>query len=852
MAELNDWVAPPKAADVDDWIAPPSSGYPAHGPAADVRAAYGAVSPYIPEYLKESGRSLYEGARQTAQNFSRDLDTPTLEGGSGAAVTALGAPIRAMTAGQAGFGTAIDAVMNPLTLNQWGDRAERFYDPVEQRFNQNNEGIVSPVKGLMEGSLSLPYGIAGTGAFRPGEAQGPPTNAVFDHYLEEARKTGQAVDAKLRGNAAYSDAANAATESPSTRQTFALSGQSDLADAIKQNRISPDIGSYIAEALPDNAEMQKRALWELDDRKVTDPAIARRIIDSLKRVAETKNFRVYDQDYNLLGHFDTEEEARAAALEQAKRSGKAGIVEDAEHLRESGTVLNDKGKFIDWSNWRDTPAADVTRFNMERRGEIPPPSAGTGIEPPSVRAKYEADLADWHAAKSEPTRQIYAQPAYGDADLVHRLHGDVAYGDPNIITRMLQSPDEETRGIGAALRDNAPDFAKLQFGVEDGNIHPAWAPTGLSEAAHLIADLRERGIAPSDYVAQQGAKIPQHVAEWVKLLYDSALLDPDAFPAEHNHQRTDWTLKTYLREPLGEPGTSVIPSSPQEGFRAGVDALWGRKDWLRAEERNAQTPGSRLISGISNRIESRPAFEADPEWLKQATAHDPSERSYAGQALDSLQPYDLDPHAHDATVQVMRQFEDKLPPGVKIGVLNRVEPTSDPNVIKGLVTDAPDFTNYVRPDFITQGAAMWDPGTSSVILSRYGTAGFKSIGDFSHGVQAEAIHEIGHAVSALHLSPSERTALISDASWLGVLNVPFNLYTGLRYGEIRSTNSLSLRRVYGDHYKDRPADIRGQLMDEEAIAVLVELYHNGVVDPKDLSPTTHEILDKIVKGGFSK
>jgi hypothetical protein len=110
MEEIDDWVAPP---------APPSTGYPAHGPGADVRAAYGAVSPYIPEYLKESGRSLYEGVRNATDAAYRDTGAPTLQGLSGAATSLLGAPVRSVFGQDAGFGTAVDAVMNPLTLGQW-------------------------------------------------------------------------------------------------------------------------------------------------------------------------------------------------------------------------------------------------------------------------------------------------------------------------------------------------------------------------------------------------------------------------------------------------------------------------------------------------------------------------------------------------------------------------------------------------------------------------------------------------------------------------------------------------------------------------------------------------------------
>jgi hypothetical protein len=440
------------------------------------------------------------------------------------------------------------------------------------------------------------------------------------------------------------------------------------------------------------------------------------------------------------------------------------------------------------------------------------------------------------AAKIEPTQ------AYGIVDhyleevrktqqaVEAKRRENSAYGDADFVPRLLNHPDPNVAAIGQGFREAAPDFASVKSGVANGDIHHSWGTDldNMKRAAETIADFKNRGVSVDDYL-------------------DAEYHNPNT---DHNFLANlrfiDSISKAYTPEEMGE----VIKSQAQNALLGGTrPAPW------HIEPPAARTMGSpdQLISSIRARA-GRSTFESDPDWMRQATAHDPSERSYAGKALDSLQPYNLDPHAHDATVQVMRQFENRLPPGVKIGALNRVEPTTDPNVVKGLVTDAPDFVNYVRPDFIAKGAAMWDPGTRSVILSRYGTSGFQSLEHFSHGLQSEAVHEIGHAVSALHLSPSERTALINDADRLGVLAVPFNLYSGLKLGRqvSRFGSEQPMGDMYQELYKDRPADMRSQLMDEEAIAVLTELYHHGVVNPNDLSPTTRAILDKITKGGFSK
>jgi hypothetical protein len=183
-----------------------------------------------------------------------------------------------------------------------------------------------------------------------------------------------------------------------------------------------------------------------------------------------------------------------------------------------------------------------------------------------------------------------------------------------------------------------------------------------------------------------------------------------------------------LREPLGKEGSAgnVTPASPQEGFKAGVQTSH-RMSWAPVEQRERAATPSKLAANIANRAGAGLSRQApDLDWMQQAIARDPHERQDAGAALDSGQGYDIDPHAHDSSVAIIRDFEDRLPPGVKIGVLNRVEPTSDPKIVKGLFSDAPDFSNYVRRDFVSDAAAMWDPNTRRIMIARYGTAPFRA------------------------------------------------------------------------------------------------------------------------------
>jgi hypothetical protein len=167
-----------------------------------LQSAYDSVSPYIPNYLKDSASSLYEGPRNSLENFRRDAGTPTLQGVSGAASTALSMPLRSVTGGNVGFGDVVDAagnfVSNPgrwaysaatgTPYEPWGNRAKQLYDANEQRFVTENEGIVRPAFAAMEASLSHPYGFGGgfdQAANMPKKASTPEELAAFHQKVAE-------------------------------------------------------------------------------------------------------------------------------------------------------------------------------------------------------------------------------------------------------------------------------------------------------------------------------------------------------------------------------------------------------------------------------------------------------------------------------------------------------------------------------------------------------------------------------------------------------------------------------------------------------------------------------------------
>jgi hypothetical protein len=503
---------------------------------------------------------------------------------------------------------------------------------------------------------------------------------------------------------------------------------------------------------------------------------------------------------------------------------------------------------------RGRPGAEAVEPEAQPTAEIPYPNApesiqkffdatrgrpGTpGAEAGTNRAQLAISGDDFYAAERRKTQQAI--------DEINRLRGnkDAAaeageHGDPDFLRGLIRSGDRSARMMGIAFRNAADAFAQVRSGVAQREIHPAWLSDidSLQRAAGLIADLQSRGESVADYLDARDLQHRTASQEDLLLTANMRLLDRSA--AKYSPVEFGKLLQSEAQSALlagQRPPSWYTGSSP--------------------EAAPARTPSPALMANLASHTGAREARQtpSDPDWMRQATAYDPHERAYAGAALNSGRGYDIDSHAHDSAVSVVSGFETRLPQGVQIGVLRRIEPVpGEPNAVRGLFSDAPDFSNYLRRDFVSDAAAVWDPNTRRIMISRYGTAPFRSLGHFSQGLQGEIHHEMAHAVSALDLTASERNAFIAHANRLGVLEVPFHLYAALKRGTppTQWDSGASLRQTYAELYKNRtPAD-RKFLMDDEAIAILSELYSHGMIDEADIAPVK-PILGRIVKASPAK
>jgi hypothetical protein len=104
-----------------------------------------------------------------------------------------------------------------------------------------------------------------------------------------------------------------------------------------------------------------------------------------------------------------------------------------------------------------------------------------------------------------------------------------AYDDAPLLSRLVESSDDNVRNITGALMDAAPGFARLRADIKLGLVPEEMDATrSLMDAAKLIADLRSRRISPATFFAQQDAfdAADPLMEQWVRAFYNPELSRP--------------------------------------------------------------------------------------------------------------------------------------------------------------------------------------------------------------------------------------------------------------------------------------------------------------------------------------
>ncbi|MDP3703628.1 MAG: zeta toxin family protein, partial [Candidatus Omnitrophota bacterium] len=142
-----------------------------------------------------------------------------------------------------------------------------------------------------------------------------------------------------------------------------------------------------------------------------------------------------------------------------------------------------------------------------------------------------------------------------------------AYDDAALLSRMLESTDDNIRNVTGAMRDAAGAFIRLKEAVRSGDASEQFDITPqLAEAARTVADLRERGIKPAEFLAQTDAfnQVDPAVEELLRTFYNG-----DLSRALSREKLTE-VLTHYAEEAAKHRANGLIPdeTKPRDIFKA--------------------------------------------------------------------------------------------------------------------------------------------------------------------------------------------------------------------------------------------------------------------------------------------
>lgn len=166
---------------------------------------------------------------------------------------------------------------------------------------------------------------------------------------------------------------------------------------------------------------------------------------------------------------------------------------------------------------RDAQAMDIGMVNMFQGGSM------TAIENQGFVQQFMRGVVS-------PTEQNQmSRDGRLTKEGVQRMESAIlatAYEDTDALAIMLDSTDDNIKAISRAMLDAAPRFAKLKADIAAGEVNSQFDISAkVTEAARKISDLRNRGVKPRDFFAQQDAfnQVDPDVEALIRAFYNEDL-----------------------------------------------------------------------------------------------------------------------------------------------------------------------------------------------------------------------------------------------------------------------------------------------------------------------------------------
>ena len=196
-----------------------------------------------------------------------------------------------------------------------------------------------------------------------------------------------------------------------------------------------------------------------------------------------------------------------------------------------------------------------------------------------------------------------------------------AYEDTDALAIMLDSTDDNIKAISNAMLDAAPSFAKLKSDIAAGEVPSQFdISSKVTEAARKISDLRNRGIKPRDFFAQQDAfsEIDPDVEALIRAFYN------DELTRAKSQRSMSEVLKFYTEEAAQKRAggffeDATTPRDVIELARRKADGTEGQGDLLADAE---QSTSRRLDESGKQKQRSAPK-RSRADSVKENTRKEP-------------------------------------------------------------------------------------------------------------------------------------------------------------------------------------------------------------------------------------
>jgi len=208
---------------------------------------------------------------------------------------------------------------------------------------------------------------------------------------------------------------------------------------------------------------------------------------------------------------DASQAYRAAVIQEA-----ADLELDATGMKEPvlARVLDldraEQLRYIDLANRQgglkmgatERALADADRLTPEILGSYNPESGGDFTQ--SRNSAFVQKFMD--TLEEEESADLMDSKGQLSMDGLRRIQAAVlakAFPEPDVLERLLESTDNNIKGIATGLLASAPDTAKMRIQIEAGDLFDADLGTELGNVASKLAQLRDAGMNVRTYLDQE-------------------------------------------------------------------------------------------------------------------------------------------------------------------------------------------------------------------------------------------------------------------------------------------------------------------------------------------------------------